>query len=57
MEVYLHDERNFYRIVAFDALVQAWKEYNGNVEAIVVVLREHRFSEEEIQQLIEASRN
>ena len=57
MEVYTDDEKNFYRMVAFDMLIEAWKSYKGTVKSVVVVLREHRFTEEEIQKLIEASRN
>lgn len=56
MDVYMDDEKNFYRSVAFDALQRAWKDYNLSVDSVVVVLREHDFSEEEISQLIEASR-
>lgn len=53
----MHDERNFYRMVALDMLKDAWTMYNRKVDSVVVVLREHGFSEEEISLLIEVSRN
>lgn len=56
MDVYMDDSKNFYRFVAFDALQMAWKDYNLSVDSVVVVLREKEFSEQEISQLIEASR-
>lgn len=56
VDVYMDDEKNFYRLVAFDILVKAWKEYARTVESQSVVLREHGFTELEIQILIESSR-
>lgn len=56
VDVYMDDEKNFYRFVAFDVLQRAWKGYNLSVDSVVVVLRENGFSEEESSQLIEASR-
>ena len=53
----MDDEKNFYRMVAFDDLKRAWKDYNRSIESTVVILREHGFTEEEILLLIEASRN
>lgn len=53
----MHDERNFYRMIALDMLKDAWKMYNRRVESVVVVLREHGFTEEEITLIIEISRN
>jgi hypothetical protein len=56
VDVYIDDEKNFYRLVAFDILLRAWKEYARTVESQSVVLREHGFTELEIQILIESSR-
>ena len=56
MEVYMNDERNFYAMVASDMMKDAWKRYLASVEATKFVLRNHGFTEEEIQKLIEDSR-
>ena len=57
MEVYMNDGKNFYTIVAMDMLKDAWSRYNGTVESVSSVLREHGFTDEEIQKLIEDSRS
>ncbi len=57
MEVYMDDERTFYAIIASDMLKDAWKHYNASVKSVRVVLSHHGFTEEEIQKLIEDSRN
>jgi len=56
MAMFIDDEKTVYRIIGFEALCLAWKEYNRSVDGIVVVLREHHLSDAEIQQMIEESR-
>ena len=53
----MNDEKNFYRAVAYDMMKDAWNRFNASVNSVVVILREHGFSDEEIQQLIEDARS
>jgi hypothetical protein len=42
----MNDERSFYAMVASDMMKDAWKRYISSVEATIVVLRNHGFTEE-----------
>ena len=56
MELFGSDEQKIYGLLCLDALKDAWKMYNRQIDGVRVVLREHGFPEKEIEYLIEISR-